>query len=57
MTDIILGLQGEVPAGSRKAVPYVGGKYELYDSKSTYFMGLAKLLEAYTSIRSDFFFI
>ncbi|KAL6327526.1 hypothetical protein AAG906_021613 [Vitis piasezkii] len=26
MTDIILGLQGEVPAGSRKAVPYVGGK-------------------------------
>ena len=57
MTDIILGLQGEVPAGSRKAVPYVGGKYELYDSKSTSFMGLAKLLEAYTSICSDFFFI
>ncbi|XP_059430654.1 uncharacterized protein LOC132164218 [Corylus avellana] len=26
MTDIILGLQGEIPAGSRKGVPYVGGK-------------------------------
>ncbi|PIN26599.1 Glucan 1,3-beta-glucosidase [Handroanthus impetiginosus] len=26
MTDIILGLQGEIPNGSRKGVPYVGGK-------------------------------
>ncbi|BFG35003.1 hypothetical protein CerSpe_212770 [Prunus speciosa] len=26
MTDIILGLQGDIPAGSRKGVPYVGGK-------------------------------
>ncbi|XP_068338996.1 uncharacterized protein [Pyrus communis] len=26
MTDIILGLQGEPPAGLRKGVPYVGGK-------------------------------
>ncbi|ONI01640.1 hypothetical protein PRUPE_6G150500 [Prunus persica] len=26
MTDVILGLQGEIPAGSRKGVPYVGGK-------------------------------
>lgn len=26
MTDIILGLQGEVPSNSRKGVPYVGGK-------------------------------
>ena len=27
MTDIIIGLQGEIPADSRKSVPYVGGKY------------------------------
>ncbi|XP_071731378.1 uncharacterized protein [Rutidosis leptorrhynchoides] len=26
MTDIILGLQGEIPKGSRLGVPYVGGK-------------------------------
>lgn len=26
MTDIIIGLQGEIPADSRKSVPYVGGK-------------------------------
>ncbi|XP_027107355.1 uncharacterized protein [Coffea arabica] len=26
MTDIILGLQGEIPSGSRKGVPYVAGK-------------------------------
>ncbi|GAV68161.1 Glyco_hydro_3 domain-containing protein/Glyco_hydro_3_C domain-containing protein [Cephalotus follicularis] len=26
MTDIIFGLQGDIPAGSRKGVPYVGGK-------------------------------
>ncbi|XVF82657.1 hypothetical protein PTKIN_Ptkin16aG0066100 [Pterospermum kingtungense] len=26
MTDIILGLQGDIPSGSRKGVPYVGGK-------------------------------
>ncbi|KAL3849153.1 hypothetical protein ACJIZ3_011035 [Penstemon smallii] len=26
MTDIILGLQGEIPPNSRKGVPYVGGK-------------------------------
>lgn len=28
MTDIILGLQGEIPNGSRKGVPFVDGKYE-----------------------------
>ncbi|GFP93963.1 beta-glucosidase bogh3b [Phtheirospermum japonicum] len=26
MTDIILGLQGEIPNGSRKGVPYISGK-------------------------------
>ncbi|XP_007010542.2 PREDICTED: beta-glucosidase BoGH3B isoform X1 [Theobroma cacao] len=26
MTDIIFGLQGDIPSGSRKGVPYVGGK-------------------------------
>ncbi|KAI3457727.1 hypothetical protein Pfo_014390 [Paulownia fortunei] len=26
MTDIILGLQGEIPPNSRKGVPYIGGK-------------------------------
>ncbi|XVF82655.1 hypothetical protein PTKIN_Ptkin16aG0066000 [Pterospermum kingtungense] len=26
MTDIILGLQGDIPSGSREGVPYVGGK-------------------------------
>ncbi|KAI7745476.1 hypothetical protein M8C21_008781 [Ambrosia artemisiifolia] len=26
MTDVILGLQGEIPKGSRLGVPYVGGK-------------------------------
>ncbi|CAK7325147.1 unnamed protein product [Dovyalis caffra] len=26
MTEIILGLQGDIPANSRKGVPYVGGK-------------------------------
>ena len=26
MTDIILGLQGEIPNGTRKGVPYVAGK-------------------------------
>lgn len=26
MTEIILGLQGDLPANSRKGVPYVGGK-------------------------------
>ncbi|KAK3011979.1 hypothetical protein RJ639_011183 [Escallonia herrerae] len=26
MTEIILGLQGEIPSGSSKGVPYVGGK-------------------------------
>ena len=30
MTEIIPGLQGEIPSDSRKAVPYVGGKYESY---------------------------
>lgn len=30
MTDIIFGLQGDIPSGSRKGVPYVGGKYEHY---------------------------
>lgn len=32
MTEIIPGLQGDIPANSRKGVPYVGGKYELYDN-------------------------
>lgn len=27
MTEIIPGLQGDVPANSRKGVPFVGGKY------------------------------
>ena len=31
MTEIIPGLQGDIPSNSRKGVPYVGGKYELYD--------------------------
>lgn len=26
MTEIINGLQGEIPAGERKGVPYVGGR-------------------------------
>ncbi|KAJ0851041.1 putative glucan 1,3-beta-glucosidase [Helianthus annuus] len=29
MTDIILGLQGEIPKGSRLGVPYVAGKLPL----------------------------
>lgn len=28
MTEIIPGLQGDIPANSRKGVPYVGGKYD-----------------------------
>jgi hypothetical protein len=31
MTEIIPGLQGDIPSNSWKGVPYVGGKYELYD--------------------------
>ena len=31
MTEFIPGLQGDIPSNSRKGVPYVGGKYELYD--------------------------
>ncbi|CAK9157281.1 unnamed protein product [Ilex paraguariensis] len=34
MTDIILGLQGEIPNGSRKGVPYIAGKYVLFESQS-----------------------
>lgn len=30
MTEIIPGLQGDIPSGSPEGVPYVGGKYELY---------------------------
>lgn len=30
MTEIIPGLQGEIPSNSRKGVPFVGGKYEPY---------------------------
>uniref|UniRef100_A0A0V0GQE1 Putative ovule protein n=1 Tax=Solanum chacoense TaxID=4108 RepID=A0A0V0GQE1_SOLCH len=26
MTDIIIGLQGEIPNGSRKGIPYIAGK-------------------------------
>lgn len=33
MTDIILGLQGEAPAGYRKGFPYVGGKYDSVKAK------------------------
>lgn len=28
MTEIIPGLQGDIPSGSRKGVPFVAGKYE-----------------------------
>ena len=28
MTEVIPGLQGDIPANSRKGVPYVGGKYD-----------------------------
>lgn len=35
MTDIILGLQGEIPNGSEKGVPYVAGKYGIYQIKSS----------------------
>lgn len=28
MTEIIPGLQGDLPAKSKNGVPYVGGKYE-----------------------------
>ena len=34
MTEIIAGLQGSILANSRKGFPYVGGKYEINDSKS-----------------------
>lgn len=27
MTEIISGLQGEIPSNSRKGVPYVAGRY------------------------------
>lgn len=29
MTEIIPGLQGDIPAGSPKGVPYVAGRYTL----------------------------
>ena len=29
MTEIIPGLQGEIPANSKKGVPYVAGKYDI----------------------------
>lgn len=43
MTEIIPGLQGDLPANSQHGVPFVGGKYEpasltfvslLYEEKS-----------------------
>lgn len=37
MTEIIPGLQGDIPANSRKGVPYVGGKYELYENNNFFF--------------------
>lgn len=37
MTEIIPGLQGDIPANSQKGVPYVGGKYELYDNNIFFF--------------------
>lgn len=33
MTEIIPGLQGDIPANSRKGVPHVGGKYEFYKNR------------------------
>ena len=30
MTEIISGLQGEIPANSRKGVPYVAGRYNFF---------------------------
>lgn len=35
MTEIIPGLQGDIPANSQKGAPYVGGKYEFYENKHT----------------------
>ncbi|KAJ6897124.1 hypothetical protein NC651_023108 [Populus alba x Populus x berolinensis] len=35
MTQIIPGLQGDVPPDSRKGVPYVGGKTKLQPVRST----------------------
>jgi len=34
MTEIIPGLQGSIPANSRKGFPYVGGKYVINDIKA-----------------------
>lgn len=31
MTEIIPGLQGDIPADSKKGFPYVGGKYGIID--------------------------
>lgn len=35
MTEIIPGLQGDIPANSQKGVPFVGGKYESYENRIT----------------------
>lgn len=35
MTEIISGLQGDIPANSRKGVPYVGDKYVIIDCKAS----------------------
>lgn len=38
MTDIILGLQGEISNGSQKGVPYVAGRYEIDKVKPFFFL-------------------
>lgn len=51
MTAIIPGLQGEVPANSRKGFPYVGGKYELNDIKSFLISGMHFSISTYNIIQ------
>lgn len=34
MTDIIIGLQGEIPYESRKGIPYVAGKYGNFEGNA-----------------------
>lgn len=34
MTDIIIGLQGEIPNESRKGIPYVAGKYGNFEGNA-----------------------
>ena len=37
MTEIIPGLQGDIPANSRKGVPFVAGKYEILSPCTLFF--------------------